>query len=238
MIILAILTIADLATSVYGLITSNSQRAEINNLKQELSHQNPSDSENQNPNTPDVPNNSELSNSFIVNVKLTQANWLNPYNDKPHTFKTSLIWWPIISRGEWNYNTNSGKVTVKWEDASYILGVDSENRSGEEEFIINPADGTVTDVIFANFSSQSGWPETIFLLMEDGTVEYIHIVKALEDKSFKSQGKVPGIPGITKIWQIDSITGEQFESAQAVIAERVYGKFYDHFKIFRELGIT
>ena len=68
--------------------------------------------------------------------------------------------------------------------------MDSEGRSGEEEFVIHPADGTVTDVIFANFGSQSGWPETIFLLMEDGTVEYIHIVKALEDKSVLSHNSI------------------------------------------------
>ena len=59
-----------------------------------------------------------------------------------------------------------------------------------EKCVMDGFGGKIVDVIYALVGNGMG-DESIFFLMEDGSVEYIPVFKAAQEKNFSSRGKLP-----------------------------------------------
>ena len=74
----------------------------------------------------------------------------------------------------------------------------SVDKFGYLERVINNFEGSVVDVKVFNVGQGVG-NEVIFFLMEDGTVEYMELIKAMQKDEYKSQGKIKGVEGVVEI---------------------------------------
>ncbi len=94
---------------------------------------------------------------------------------------------------------------------------DLEYRSERIEFSKNVAD------VFIGHMGQSPSSDTIFILLEDGTVEYIPIIYAfsrIDEGGLKSYGKLVGVSGVVKFMPAGTWGGRD------VLAIRNDGSFY------------
>lgn len=80
--------------------------------------------------------------------------------------------------------------------------------------------GKAVDGLIESFGNGLGG-ETLFFLMEDGTVEYIPIIKAVQEGKFQSFGKIPGVESVVKFYTAHNYGGS------VPLAQRVDGDYYD-----------
>lgn len=91
--------------------------------------------------------------------------------------------------------------SVDWDKLGYFYGsnlsYDPETAAYNSERIsVDGIDADkVVDIVMTSFGQMVG-RETVFFLMEDGTVEYIPLVKVLEAHRVESQGKVEGLEDV------------------------------------------
>ncbi len=91
--------------------------------------------------------------------------------------------------------------SVDWDKLGYFYGsnlsYDPETAAYNSERVsVDGIDADkVVDIVMTSFGQMVG-RETIFFLMEDGTVEYIPLVKVLEEHRVESQGKVEGLEDV------------------------------------------
>lgn len=69
----------------------------------------------------------------------------------------------------------------------------------------------------------------LFFLMEDGSVEYMHIIKALNEKEYKSYGKLNGVEDVVEI--IEASTNR---NGMCPVAIKQDGSFYDLSKLINK----
>lgn len=106
---------------------------------------------------------------------------------------------------------NYASVSLEKSDSvgfSYSLGnlgkifpsfADSNAREGIFTNVEIPFQGKkVADVFIKGFGQSYGY-ETVFFLMEDGTVEYMPVIHAIRNNNFKSYGTVEGVKDVVTI---------------------------------------
>lgn len=114
---------------------------------------------------------------------------------------------------------------------TYPLGwVSSIENITTENFPISFAQ-EVEDVFFGALG-QSSTGDTMLFLMEDGSVEYIPIMKVLSTspKSPHSYGKLPDVSGVVKFYTANTAGGV------TILAQKADGTFYDLGPILRNTG--
>jgi len=120
-----------------------------------------------------------------------------------------------------------------------LRGRISGNFAGDdknEEFEVTGIDaGKVVDVFISGFGNGTGY-ETAFFLMEDGTVEYIPLVKAYEEKNYQSYGKLPGVENVIKFLSGEIYDGGPYGALVGAFAQRADGKLYRLLDVVRETG--
>lgn len=68
----------------------------------------------------------------------------------------------------------------------------------------------------------------LFILMEDGSVEYIPLYDAIRDNNIKSYGKINDIENITNLYSVCAKKkGSPIGGFQSIIAQKSDGSFYD-----------
>lgn len=114
----------------------------------------------------------------------------------------------------------------------YALGL-SENEQKQRQTMVK-AEGIdarkVTDVMVGGFGQAVG-EETIFFIMDDGSVEYIPVYQAAKTNSFKSRGAIEGVEGIVKLRQVGM--SSNCIGFGTVLAQKANGEFYDLYSILK-----
>lgn len=73
-----------------------------------------------------------------------------------------------------------------------------------------------------------------FFLMDDGTVEYMPVGKALVDGMYKSYGKISDVENVIKFMRGSVVYGSHPE--RGIFAQRADGKFYDLWESLHAMG--
>lgn len=158
--------------------------------------------------------------SKVVLKSISSDNCLN-CNDINYEFNFGDSSFVGINTG-YNSVTQKIMITVDWSNYSYY------GESGTNEYEITNIDGNkVVDILHGVFGH--GYDGALILfLMNDGTVEYMPLLHALEHKDFKSYGK---FEDVTDIINIKSVSMRNVDSpigyGSSVLAIRSDGTFYN-----------
>ncbi len=132
---------------------------------------------------------------------------------------------------------NTVTLYVNW-DSIVQWGISFAGIRGNE-YNINNFSGKVVDM-YVNGIGQDATGSVALFLLEDGTIEYIPLYKALQNNDIRSYGKVNGVENIIKFYSV-SATGKNENSVggfQTILAQKEDGTFYDlHENLSNNLGI-
>lgn len=142
-----------------------------------------------------------------------------------------------INSNDYNYYLYdySDGMTIDLEDSRTvnlkISNLDSwgltNYNSNEQSFTINNFSKDIIDIRTGSiFPSLDG--SVVIFLMEDGSVEYIPLYKALESNDVRSYGKLEGVEDIVKLYNVTAIPKNSPVGASAsLLAQKSDGTFYD-----------
>ena len=114
----------------------------------------------------------------------------------------------------------------------YFPGLSNETGIKEGDINFNKK---VVDMAECGFG-QSIDNETLFFIMEDGTVEYMPIATAVKNNSIKSYGKLEGVNDIISIKNV-SAGAPNGGGWVTTIAFNKDGKFYDLDYVLRKMNV-
>lgn len=127
------------------------------------------------------------------------------------------------------------QVSVDWDALKEECGyVDSIGAGSwwDARIKINTS-GPVVDMLTGSFGNGCGY-DTLLLLIEDGTVEYVPIRKAaIQEGTIRTYGKVPGVENVVKLY---TATHMGLYSSRRLVAQRADGDYYDLTTILMETG--
>ena len=112
---------------------------------------------------------------------------------------------------------------VSWDALNaYYSYTNSTNtvKTGTEYNVKIDLSGKAVDVLVGSLGNGLGG-ETLLFLMEDGTVEYIPVIKAMQEGKFQSYGKIPDVESVVKFYTAHNYGGA------APLAQRADGDYYD-----------
>lgn len=97
-------------------------------------------------------------------------------------------------------------------------------------------DKKITDIYFGGFG-QTADDDTLFILLDDGTVEYIPLVHMFNNaqEHAVSYGKVPGATDVVKFVSAQ-VSGEKASGYVTTLAIRSDGSFYDMLDALKDSG--
>lgn len=117
-------------------------------------------------------------------------------------------------------------IRLNWDNINKTYGINHliEDNKVSEEVEIQTSQ-KVVDMFTAMFGQSSGY-EAVLLLMEDGSVEYIPMAKALRDGEIKSYGKLEGLSNIAKFYLGSGYAPNVVGGGIDTFAQDVDGKIY------------
>lgn len=159
----------------------------------------------------------EITNDDTYKMDYDASKALNTTND---------IYYPMV----YGNNLTVSYVSDQKElSISYRKNMHSDNydpNSYDTTNITLETDKKVIDICIATFGVMS--ENAILLLMEDGTVEYIPIIKAIHNNDIRVYGSLEGIENIVKFVSVYSgKTGNTPGGDLTVLAQKADGTFYD-----------
>ena len=165
-------------------------------------------------------------------LHLDAGKCLNCY-DTPPTWSIvdGLSGKPFAFPRGFNLTTDGSKVmgTISWDELSGIYSPYFKiEKTGIESIEINFST-KVNDIYASGFGQVIGY-ETLLFLMEDGTVEYIPVVKAMQEKMSQSCGKIPGVENIVKFYTTSGYGGVN------LLGQRADGDYYNLSTILLDIG--
>lgn len=121
---------------------------------------------------------------------------------------------------------NTGvELYIYWEFVGAYYGVET-NRADRQLAHIS-FEQPVADIALGE-SGQSVGGDVLLFLLQDGTVEYMPIVKALKNGQFESYGKMGGLTDIVKFYRTDAIDGNgDFSGYITTLAQKADGQIID-----------
>lgn len=123
-----------------------------------------------------------------------------------------------------SYISDQKKLSITYKKNMYSANYDPN--SNDTNTIMLETDKKVIDICIATFGVQS--ENVILLLMDDGTVEYIPIIKAIQNNDIRVYGTLEGIENVVKFVSVYSgKTGDTLVGSLTVLAQKADGTFYD-----------
>ncbi|MBR2989470.1 hypothetical protein IKF40_00860 [Candidatus Saccharibacteria bacterium] len=122
---------------------------------------------------------------------------------------------------------NSGvELYIYWEFIGNYYGVDTGGKTNRQLAHI-AFDQPIADITLGE-SGQTVGGDVLLFLMQDGSVEYMPIVKALRENRFESYGKMGGLSDIVKFYRTDAIDGNgDFSGYITTLAQKTNGEIID-----------
>lgn len=109
----------------------------------------------------------------------------------------------------------------------------SINKDYEEIAKITGLTGQIKDYFYGRFGQAYG-QETLFLIMDDGSVEYLPMHEAFKNNNFASRGKLDDLKDIIKIHQVSGASKEGGDGGADVLAEDKDGNYYNLYYMLYE----
>ncbi len=109
---------------------------------------------------------------------------------------------------------------------AYYLDKSNTNEELSFEHEISIEKEKVADIYIGGFGQAVGL-ETLFFLMNDGTVEYMPIYDAIKNNNYKSYGKLEGVEKVVKFLSATGVPKEAGSGFHTVLAMRSDSSFYD-----------
>lgn len=241
-IILTILTLASLGASIFAFIQVSDKDTEIARLRSELANQGitipttPDDNNDNNPSdnessaiTPAI--RAEVLSAVPGGLVLSEAKNLNTSYSMLYSINSSFgsnDTSPLPAfRADLSLSTNLSSLTLNWDLIKAFYPNLNITKSGTEEFTDLGLSGKPTDLLLTGFGQAVG-NEALFFLMDDGTVEYIPLAKAIQDNNIKSYGKLPNVSNVIKFYNVSSCPAESYTSCgHQSLAQRADGNYYE-----------
>ncbi len=129
-------------------------------------------------------------------------------------------------------NTNKRAVTFSYNPTilnnRYSLGWTTSENYAYTDITINNFTKDIVDVFLGGFG-QDASNDTLFFLMEDGTVEYVPIRMALLNNAntISSYGAIPSVTDIVKLYNAQASSAPSMSGYATTLAQKADGTFYD-----------
>ena len=122
---------------------------------------------------------------------------------------------------------NSGvELYIYWEFVGVYYGIDTGGKTNRQLAHV-AFDQPIADITLGE-SGQTVGGDVLLFLMQDGSVEYMPIVKALQENRFESYGKMGGLSDIVKFYRTDAIDGNgDFSGYITTLAQKTSGEIID-----------
>ena len=130
-------------------------------------------------------------------------------------------------------NKKKLSVSVTWNIIKENMLLGQNKKQDEISNYEIEFDKEVEDIFVGGIGHDSRSTLVLFI-MEDGTVEYIHIYEAIEKEEFKSYGKVEGLENIVKLYSAGAHPKDSYIGGiMTVLAQQSDGKLYDLEKLIK-----
>ena len=96
----------------------------------------------------------------------------------------------------------------------------------DSQYFLIPFERKVVDIHMSTFNMNTEL-NTIFFLLEDGSVEYILIEDAIERNDFRSFGKIEELNNIAKFYEGTSCETDSVNCTKTAFAQSTDGRIYD-----------
>lgn len=246
-IILALLALAGLGTSIFAFTQSSNKDSEIVRLKNQLASQgvvspteptepddNPSDDPATEEITPEI--RAKVLSAVPRNLVLGSAKNLNTSHDMLYSINSAVDSMNPAFSVSLDLSTNQASLTLNWDRIKEYYPSLNLTQTGTEDISNFDLSGKPTDLLLTGFGQAPGY-ETLFFLIEDGTVEYIPLAKATKDSNFKSYGKLPNINNVIKFYSGSSCPADSFTGCgRQSLAQRADGNYYELYDAVKNTG--
>lgn len=244
-LILALLTLAGIGTSVYFGIQNSNQASEIVQLKNKLASQvpitpdNPDDEPSADEDDQKEPEiTAEIRAKVLAtvpgNLILSDAKSMNTGSEMVYGIGASLDATNPAFTTQLDLSTNQATLTINWDRVKEIYAL-ATDKTGSENVSDLGLSGKPTDLLLTGFGQATGY-ETLFFLMENGTVEYIPLAKAAKSGNFKSHGKLPDVSNVIKFYSGSSCSKTGPGCGMQSLAQRADGNFYELYEAVKTTG--
>ncbi len=250
MVILAVLAVAGVVFGVVGMVQSASKQDQIKTLEEKLSKLEQTDNgdDNEGEEKPGENDGEEKPEETVDKAKiLAEVPGMLAFTGKRCLNCEGELQYGAFDMLSYNgadafrvgldLETGAPTLSVQWDTLKNIgLPLDTAGKSGWEQFTDLQLSGRATDVKIAQFGQSFGY-ETAVFLMEDGSVEYIPIIKALKSGSVKSYGKLDGVNEVIKFYRGSSIPKDaMIGGGSQTLAQRADGNFYELYGLIEKAG--
>lgn len=239
-IILAVLALTGIGFGVYGVMTGNTRVADLETQiaekDQRIAELEGEHDGNDNANDVSNDNSSQLLTKNLLISSLEQ--YING-DHRPFIYELRSDFgefYVFLERQVGGpLEGPEGDISQPTQLSGEIRRTEFNNLEKTERFEITGIDvNRIVDVFVGGFGNGMG-NETMLFLMEDGTVEYMPIMKAYKEKNYRSHGKIPGVENVIKF-----MNGDYYHIPYGpysnVFAQRADGKFYSLAEILYETG--
>ena len=122
-------------------------------------------------------------------------------------------------------NNSSVDLYIYWQYIADYYGVTSDKT--ERALATISFEKPVVDIVIGETGQHVGGDVLLFLL-SDGTVEYMPVVKALQNQDFRSYGQLAGVKDVVKFYHVDAVsdTGD-WSGYITTLAQREDGSIVD-----------
>ena len=107
-----------------------------------------------------------------------------------------------------------------------IVFIKYSNNEEDSQYFLLPFESRVVDIHLSTFDMNTEL-NTIFFLLEDGTVEYMLIEDAIERNDFRSFGKLEDLTNIAKFYEGTSCEVDSPICTKTAFAQSIDGKIYN-----------
>ena len=144
----------------------------------------------------------------------------------------------VVSIEDQKYEVDFGRYTasstsyydIKYGDKNSIIKLVRHDSNGElEEYLIDFS-YDVVDVFVSGFGNSNKY-DTIFFLLDDGSVEYMLITNAIANDDFTSYGTLPNISNIAKFYNGNVCDNEGKNCLRTVYAQSTDSSIYNLYDI-------
>ena len=127
-------------------------------------------------------------------------------------------------------DSTKASITVYWNTVAAALGINSNSIKGNISTFEISCSGKIIDIVGTTFKNTGDY-FTVMFLLDDGSIEYIPLKKALNENNVISYGKIPEVSNVSYI-----IPDVSYDNGHVVVGLKDDGSFYNLSELLLETG--